>query len=42
MRDRAIFAGRANRRLWWLVPPPAVVAGCIPHESALDADVDRN
>jgi 4-amino-4-deoxy-L-arabinose transferase-like glycosyltransferase len=38
VRDRAIFAGRANRRLWWLVPAPAVVDGCVPHEAALDVD----
>jgi hypothetical protein len=41
-RDRAIFAGRANRRLWWLVPAQAVVPDCIPHEAPQDDSADGN
>jgi hypothetical protein len=41
-RDRAIFAGRANRRLWWLVPASAVIAGCVPQDVAQDDSADGN
>ena len=41
-RDRAILAGRANRRLWWLVPAHAVIPGCVPQGAALEGGTDVN
>jgi 4-amino-4-deoxy-L-arabinose transferase-like glycosyltransferase len=41
-RDRAVLAGRANRRLWWLVPARAVVPGCVPRGAALEGGTDVN
>ena len=35
-RKRAQFAGRANRRDWWVVPQAAVVPGCVPGSGADD------
>ena len=42
-RARAEFIGYANRRRWWLVPAPAVIAGCTPSgiETQDEAD-DQN
>jgi 4-amino-4-deoxy-L-arabinose transferase-like glycosyltransferase len=42
VRDRAVFAGRANRRLWWLVPAGAVIPGCMPQGQALEGGTDVN
>ncbi|MFS8062993.1 MAG: ArnT family glycosyltransferase [Luteimonas sp.] len=42
VREHAVFAGRANRRLWWLVPAQAVVPDCIPHEARQDDSADGN
>ncbi|QSX78802.1 ArnT family glycosyltransferase [Agrilutibacter solisilvae] len=41
-RDKAMVAGRSNRRLWWLVPATAVIAGCVPSGGALDQGTDAN
>jgi 4-amino-4-deoxy-L-arabinose transferase-like glycosyltransferase len=40
VRERAILAGRANRRQWWLVPAHAVIPGCVPTGAALEAGTD--
>jgi 4-amino-4-deoxy-L-arabinose transferase-like glycosyltransferase len=40
-RARAEFAGRSNRRAWWLVPATAVVPGCTPAPKPPQADPDE-
>jgi len=42
VRERAILAGRSNRRPWWLVPATAVVPGCVPSGGVLDRGTDQN
>ncbi|QNP39643.1 ArnT family glycosyltransferase [Lysobacter solisilvae (ex Woo and Kim 2020)] len=39
-RSKAEFAGRSNRRAWWLVPATAVVPGCRPAAKPDAADPD--
>jgi 4-amino-4-deoxy-L-arabinose transferase-like glycosyltransferase len=40
VRERALPAGRANRRQWWLVPASAVIPGCVPAGAVLEAGTD--
>jgi glycosyltransferase involved in cell wall biosynthesis len=41
-RSKAEFAGRSNRRAWWLVPATAVIPGCVPEGKAPNADNDES
>lgn len=41
-RSKSEFAGRSNRRGWWLVPASAVIPGCVPAGGALESGTDEN
>ncbi|GAB3389911.1 ArnT family glycosyltransferase [Lysobacter fragariae] len=41
-RDKATIAGRSNRRVFWLVPADAVIAGCVPAGKELESGTDLN
>jgi 4-amino-4-deoxy-L-arabinose transferase-like glycosyltransferase len=41
-RSKAEFAGRSNRRAWWLVPAAAVIPGCVPGGKELETGTDES